>query len=284
MYPNLTDLHYFIEIAQLGSLTQAAGRLGLSQPTLSVAINRLEAILGTSLLQRSKKGVQLTPAGRTLLAQARKLIQDWEAVQSKALASHEEVKGQFTIGCHPAVAMYTLPDCLPALMQEHSELEIHLFHDLSRKVLDQVLNVKVDIGIVVNPTQHPDLIIKKVCDDVVTFWISDSHKAAPQDVVISDPDLLQTKDLLRKTKKAGFDFKRSIESSNLQVVAELAQSGCGIGILPTRVALKTGGLRRLKNAPILNDEICIIYRAESRKVLAIKTISNAIEKALKTEK
>lgn len=279
MYPNLNDLKYFIEVAQTGNVTQAAGRLGVTQPTLSVAMTRLEDSLGTSLLQRSKKGVQLTPAGRTLLAQAKKLIQDWEAVQTKTLASHDEVKGQFTIGCHASVALYSLPQVLPELILENPELEISLFHDLSRKVLDQILAVKADVGIVVNPIRHPDLIIKKVCDDEVTFWVSEK-KSAPQDVVISDPELLQTKDLMRKTKKGGFEFKRAIESSNLEVVAELTRAGCGIGILPSRVALRSGHLRRFKGAPVFHDEICIVYRGESRSVKAIKAIADKIHEGL----
>lgn len=280
MYPNLTDLRYFIEIAQVENVTQASIRLGVTQPTLSVALNRLEDSLGTRLLQRSKKGVQLTPAGRTLLAQARDLIQKWESVQAKTLASHEEVKGQFTIGCHPSVALYSLPQVLPELVLENQGLDIRLFHDLSRKVLDQIIAVKADIGIVVNPTRHPDLVIKKVCDDEVTFWVSDQKKTIPEDVIISDPELLQTKELIRKTKKLGYEIKRSIESSNLEVVAELTRAGCGVGILPARVAQRVGQLKRVKSAPVFKDEICIVYRGESRSVKAIKAIAEKIEQGL----
>ncbi len=280
MYPNLTDLRYFQEIAYTGHDTQAATRLGVTQPTLSVALVRLETSLGTQILQRSKKGVHLTPAGRTLLAYTKNLIQEWESVQTKALASHNEVKGQFTIGCHPSVAQYTLPQMLPQLLRAHQELDIHLYHDLSRKVIDAIIDVDIDIGVVVNPIRHPDLIIKKICEDEVTLWRSTG--SYNQDVMIADLELTQSQHILKRLKKVGLNPKRFIKSSNLEVIATLTKSGTGIGILPSRVAKQHKNLKPIPNSPVFKDEICIAYRMESRQIKAIQVISDALQIALKS--
>lgn len=279
MYPNLTDLRYFQEIAHTGNVTQAATRLGVTQPTLSVALVRLENSLGAKILQRSKKGVRLTPAGRTLLAHTKNLIQEWEGVQTKALASHHEVKGQFTIGCHPSVAQYTLPQMLPQLMRQYPELEIHLRHDLSRKVIDAIIDVSVDIGVVVNPLRHPDLIIKKVCEDEVSLWRS--TESYNQDIIIVDSDLAQSQHILKRLKKVGLNPKRLINSSNLEVIATLTKSGAGIGVLPSRVARQHGNLKMITGSPIFKDEICIAYRMESRSIKAIQILSKSLQEALK---
>lgn len=279
MYPNLTDLHYFLEIAHTKNVTQAATRLGVTQPTLSMALVRLENSLGAKLLQRSKKGVSLTPAGRTLLAHAKNLIQEWENVQAKALASHNDVKGIFSIGCHPSVALYTLPQMLPHLIQQNPELEIQLIHDLSRKIIDGIIAVNIDIGIVVNPIRHPDLVIKKICEDEVTLWRSEHHYN--HDVIIADEDLIQSQHILKKLKKTGLNPKRFIKSSNLEVVAALTKAGVGVGILPTRVAKHHGALKALSAAPRLKDEICVAFRMESRSIKAVQIISEAIQTALK---
>jgi DNA-binding transcriptional LysR family regulator len=280
MYPNLNDLRYFIEISQTGNVSQAAVRLGVTQPTLSQAVVRLENNVGAKLFQRSKKGMDLTPAGRTLVVQSRKLIQDWEAIQASALSSHSEVKGQYKVGCHPSVALYTLPQVFSEWMSENPELEIKLVHNLSRKILDGIISTEIDIGVVVNPVQHPDLIIKKACEDEVGLWAADKKKAPQnEDVLIADPDLLQTQDIMKKIKKAGYNFKRFIESSSLEVVAELTKSGAGIGILPGRVANRVGHLKSL-SGPKFKDEICIVFRAESRSIKTIQVLSQSIEKAL----
>lgn len=279
MYPNLNDLHYFLEIAQTGNVSQAAVRLGVTQPSLSQAVVRLENSVGAKLFQRSKKGMDLTPAGRTLVVQSRKLIQDWEAIQSSAVSSHSEVKGQFRVGCHPSVALYTLPQVFPQWLSENPGLEIKLVHNLSRKILDGIILAEIDIGVVVNPIAHPDLIIKKVCEDEVGLWASDKKKSYNEDVLIADPDLLQTQDIMKKIKKAGFQFKRFIESSSLELITELARNGAGVAILPGRVAKREGHLKSL-NGPKFKDDICIVFRAESRTIKTIQVLSQSIEKAL----
>lgn len=199
MIPSSTDLTYFLEVASLLNLSRAAETLGISQPSLTLAMQRLEASVGTSILIRQKRGVTLTKAGKQLLAHARSLLEQWDSIKSAALASTYEVQGCFTLGCHPSVALYSLPHFLPGLFQKYPNLEIQLHHDSSRKITEKVINLSIDIGIVINPVKHSDLVIKKIGDDVITFWRSNMN-AANEKVLICDPDLLQTQSLLKKLK------------------------------------------------------------------------------------
>ena len=132
--PNPSDLHYFIEVSSRENLSRAAERLGISQPSLSLAMQRLEDSVGTKLLNRSKKGVQLTKAGKSLLVHSRELLQKWEEVRSGALASEQLVQGTYRLGCHSSVAQYTLPLFLKNLLVKYPQLDIQLKHDLSRKI------------------------------------------------------------------------------------------------------------------------------------------------------
>lgn len=276
MLPSSSDLTYFLEIAHLGNLTHAANRLGVSQPSLTLAMQRLEQSVGTNLFIRSRQGVKLTKAGDRLLLEARKLMSQWEELRQHAIDSMNEIRGHFTIGCHPSVARYSLPLFLPALMHTHKNLEIGLEHDLSRNITHKVLALENDLGIVVNPAIHPDLIMKRVAEDVVTMWKSKNLKN--EDVLICEPSLLQTQKLQSKLQRGGFNFTRTIESSSLEVIAGLVDCGAGIAILPTRVALaENRDLIRVKNAPTLNDEIYLIYRVENRQVRAIQELSQAIQ-------
>jgi DNA-binding transcriptional LysR family regulator len=276
MLPSSSDLTYFVEIAQQGNLTHAANRLGVSQPSLTLAMQRLEHSVGTTLFIRSRQGVKLTKAGDRLLLNARKLMSSWEELRQQTVDSMNEIKGRFVLGCHTSVARYSLPLFLPALLESHAELEIGLIHDLSRNITHKVLALELDLGIVVNPTPHPDLVMKALAADVVTLWKSKTLKN--DDVLVCEPSLLQTQKIQTKLHRAGFHFKRFVESSSLEVIAGLVRCGAGMGILPTRVMqAESDDVVRVKNAPTLDDEIFLIYRVENRQVRALQALSQAIQ-------
>jgi LysR family transcriptional regulator, cell division regulator len=286
MMPSPSELQYFVEVAGTLNISRAAERLGISQPTLSLAIQRLEASLGVPLLIRNKSGVRLTQGGQKLVAQARHLIHEWERIRGDALKAESRITGRYTLGCHPSVAVYSLPSFLPRLLEENRELEIKLVHDLSRRITEDVISFKVDFGIVVNPVEHPDLVIKLLCRDEVTLWtgkgsrsVQDPHSG--EGVLICDPDLLQSQSLMKQISKKGMVFKRTVTSSNLEVVTALTAAGAGVGILPGRVAthVKALGLRPLgKDTPSFQDRICLVYRADAQKSQASREIARTIER------
>ncbi len=282
MMPSPADLTYFTEVANTLNVSRAAERLGISQPSLSLALQRLEYAVGAALLTRSKRGVALTQAGKQLLAHARQLLQAWDGVKAQALASVNEIQGTYVIGCHPSVALNVLPGFLPRLMAQHTKLDITLRHDLSRKVSEDVVSHKTDIGIVVNPVPHPDLVIHNLCRDEVTLWTA-AGKAVNKSVLICDPDLVQSQSLLKKLKKSGMAFSRTVTSGNLEVIADLTAHGGGTGILPARVAERARNkLQRVPKAPVFYDEHCLIFRVENKNVKSIQALSTAIRECFKT--
>ena len=233
MMPSPTELHYFLMVSDALNLSRAAERLGVSQPTLSLAIQRLENLCGTTLLIRAKSGVKLTRSGQKLAIQARILLNDWEKVRGEALQDEEEVRGRYTIGCHTSVAIFSLPHFLTSVMEEHRGLEIKLAHDLSRRITEDVISFKIDFGIVVNPWNHPDLVIKHLWKDEVTFWTAQKPSSlqdpySGEGVLICDIDLAQSQTLLKQMSKHQMKFRRVISSSSLEVVASLVEARAGI--------------------------------------------------------
>lgn len=288
MLPSAAELTYFLEVASTLNLSRASERLGISQPSISLAIKRLEQTIGTALFVRHKNGVSLTQAGKQLLLHARQLLQYWESTKSHALASQQEIQGCFNLGCHSSIAIYLLADVLPNLLEQYSKLEIQLKHDISRKITEEVVNLSIDIGIVINPFRHPDLIISSLGKDEVTFWAGKGKKKiqniyAKEAVILCDPDLVQAQTLLAKSKKLGVISKRIVATNSLEVVANLTANGGGIGILPARVvkSLYADKLKQVPKMPIYFDELCLIYRHENRNIQAIQTIVQAIKNCFK---
>ena len=264
------DLEYFLVVAETQNLSRAAERLGLTQPSMTVALRRLEDQMKTSLFDRSRKGVRLTRAGEKLALKTRSLLRDWEDLFQEVRDEAQKIRGVYRLGCHPSVAQYTLPQVLPILLKNEPELEIQLFHDLSRKITEAVISQNCDWGIVVNPVPHPDLVLKELAKDEVTLW--KSRDGANEDVLILDPSLKQTDEVMKKLKK--FPFRRQIASSNLDVIRSLVASGTGVGVLPHRVVglHNTQIVRWSKEAPIFHDRICLAYRLETRAWPATKAL------------
>jgi Transcriptional regulator len=289
MAPAFTDITYFIEVAQTGNISRAAERLGITQPSLSSAMKRLEDSLGVALFIRGRTGVQLTKAGKEFLGRGRLLLLNWEQLRADVNKKETEVSGQYVMGCHPSVALYSLSNFLPELIQKHPELEVKLVHDLSRKITEGVISFEIDFGIVVNPVRHPDLVINELCNDDVLFWTAAKPSSTQSlnsetGVLICDLNLIQVQKLIDDLQKKGQGFKRVIQSSNLEVITELTAAGVGVGILPQRVATRISA-QKLKplheNLPIFKDKICIVYRADAQKTQGSRIIIEAMKRSMR---
>lgn len=273
-----SDLHYFQEIAQTSNVSRAAERLGISQPSLSQAMQRMEHAVGEALFIRHKRGVTLTPAGHQLLTHARALLDLWDSIKAKTSASMHEIRGSYTIGCHPSVALYSLGAFLPRTLKQHTALDVRIVHDLSRKITEGVISSKIDVGIVVNPTKHPDLLIQNLATDEVTLWKSAKAKDANSDILICDQELTQSQTIMRKLDAGPVKISRFLYSNNLEVVCELCASGCGVAILPTRVAERAKSpLVKVTGAPVYKDQIAVVIRVENKPVAALRHLTNAIK-------
>lgn len=282
-------LHYFIAVAQAGSFTAAAKELSISQPSLSVAVKKLEAAVGTSLLHRSRSGVQPTRAGEILLDHSRRADQILETAVLEILALDEHPRGRFTIGAHESLAGYFLPGFMSSFFQEFPDVELELLNGNSRDVEDAVVARRIDVGLVVNPRRHPDCVVRSLFEDRVGLVASASltHKHSTEALLhgwplIHVPVLEQTRHILAEVGDARSG--RELTCSSMELVKSLVIDHVGIGILPYRVAsygLPAGRLVRLDNAlPIFDDVITLVRRYDmaitaGARVLLDRLLSHA---------
>lgn len=289
MLPSAHDLSYFLEVADTSNISRAAERLGIRQPTLSQALRRLENALGAPLFIRNRTGVQLTHAGKRLVVEARRLLEQWREVQAVAQREEVELSGRYSLGVHASVAMFTLPQILPKMLHTFPKLQLELAHDHSRKIVEDVVSFRLDFGLVVNPSLHPELTIKELYTDQVTLWVA-RHPTLLQKpetkeaVLVYDPNIPQAQQLLRQLDKARLSFGRTIETMNLELIAGLAAGGAGIGLLPTRVARNAQGnnIKPLSQTikPV-KDRHCLIFRADAQRSSASRTLSRWLQTHLK---
>ncbi|WP_199610268.1 LysR family transcriptional regulator [Flocculibacter collagenilyticus] len=286
MTPNYDDLTYFLEVVSTKNLSRAAERLGITQPSISAAMKRLEISLDTDILLRTRTGVQLTKAGEELLLYSQKFLADWDHIKQRVKRTEATLAGDFSFGCHPSVALYALPLLLSHLENTLPLLHFHFTHDLSRKITERIISYDIDFGLIINPIQHPDLVIQSILFDEVCLWTRKNPSLkqqvhSPECTLIFDPHLKQSQTVYKQLSSYRFN---EIHTNNLEVISALIESGQGIGILPTRVAHNDArSLMKEQALPYdsVRDELCFVYRGDKQSRHISRALGQEIQHALK---
>lgn len=281
---NIRDIEIFKELTITKNLTRASERLGLTQPTLSAWLVKLEEQLGAQLFIRSKKGLSLTDSGERLLEKSTEFSNSWKQLVQYVQTSSDAKKVVFRLGCHQTVALYSLPKILNKLLPNNSQIELSLKHDLSRHLTEDIISSRIDLGIIINPIPHPDLVIKHLGYDEVCFWSRTGD--ITQNTLVFDPDLKQSQTLLyelrkldkKKTKKEKLkkEILHQLTTSSLEVAALLAAEGLGTAILPTRLAKKYPQLKCISTLPSVQDELAIVFKAGFQKSPSARILIDTI--------
>jgi DNA-binding transcriptional LysR family regulator len=272
----ISDITNFVETSSCTTIIQGAKKLEISQPALSESLKRLETDLGFLLFYRSRSGIQLTPGGKVFLVKAQKAIQSLNE-----LDIHQDKENIFagrtiTVGCHPTVAQYSIPKALAYLKAKAPDYKIDLRHDLSRNIQAEIQRGHIDIGIVINPTEVPDLVIQHLATDVVGVWSAKGGE--DYDTIICNQNLFQTQSILKKWKDKP---KKIINTDSLELICRLADEKIGYAILPARAVQLTGAtLKQHSHLPVFKDEISLVYRPEFGKAPAEKITAEALKKAI----
>lgn len=272
----INDIENFVATQGCKTISEAANKLEMSQPALSESLKRLEEDLGYQILYRSRTGIQLTPSGQVFLKKTQNLM---ESIKDLEINLEQKIfSGRvLNVGCHATVAQYSLPATLKYLAENAPDYRLNLIHGLSREIQADIQRGKIDIGIVINPTPAPDLVIKKLAEDLVCIW--SGARSGHKNTLFCNLEMFQTQSILKKWQEPP---QKIISTQSLELIIRLVSEGLGLGILPTRVAnLSHLSIRAQKDLPSYRDEICIVYRPEFGKIPAEQLTIEAIKSAFK---
>lgn len=259
--PSPQEIEYFQVLKETCHITKSAQRLGLTQPTLSAALKRLEEKLDVSLFVRTKKGLEITPQGELFAVKSRDLLVSWSGIRTEIHSSTKLLKDYYDFGIHPSVAIICLPLSLPYLLKNYPSLNLKFHHGGSRLINEQIISKLIDFGVVVNPVKHPDLVLRKICDDEVKIFKIPESKS---DTIIYDPNMFQSLYIINKLKKRKKSYKNFLELESLELIRELGLAGVGDVILPSRVANKPGmpnAFKEVTKSPIFKDEFYFVWNS-----------------------
>ncbi|MCL1476220.1 LysR substrate-binding domain-containing protein [Marinobacter sp. M3C] len=240
---DLVTLKLFIAIHEEGKLSAVAEREHIALAAVSKRISDLEARIGSKLLYRRSRGVELTPAGHALLHHAFNILDAIKRLHADLSEYGEGIKGHVRIHANTSAVIAFLPQDLSVFAKIYPQIKIDLQERISTEVIDAVRNGLTDIGIFASHVDPDGLEIMPYRSDRLVLVVPDDHslaqrssisfkEAADQDFVGLQTDTSLQILLQEQTALAGKDLRMRIQVRSFDAICRMVHYGMGIGILP----------------------------------------------------
>jgi DNA-binding transcriptional LysR family regulator len=292
---NLRHLRAFVEVAQRGSFTQAADRLAISQPALTITIHQLEELTGVELFIRTTRKVSLSPDGEEFLPTAKRLIEDFDNAITSLCCSAERRSGVVNIAVLPSIAIKLLPRIIENFKQSNPDIKVQLRDDNARGVHRQVRRNEADFGLSNRWEDHPDLEFTPLFRDRVGVVCLPSHPLAQKtgpvswDKIKDHPFVTMSQDtgvnvLLNNTQGLPDSvYSPEYEVLTMAALAGIVEAGLAITALPAiavpRMTDSPLVFRELIN-PVIERQIYIITRKNQQLSKAAHVMRDLLTAAL----
>ena len=186
---DLDLLRSLVAVADAGAITEAANRLGLTQPALTRRIQHLEEEFGAPLLSRSRKGAELTDLGQLVEQEARVLIDRYESLKGEVSSQRSVAGGTIRIGGGATAVSYILPDAIAEFQREFPAVHFQVKEASSSEIASDVANGRLEVGLVTQPVRTAGLEIHNlVADDIVLIAAADNTLAHNRAIPVASLD------------------------------------------------------------------------------------------------
>jgi LysR family transcriptional regulator, hydrogen peroxide-inducible genes activator len=285
------ELRYLVAIAQEKSFGRAAQRCFVSQPALSVAIQKLEEELGTQLFERGKAEITVTPVGERIVEQAQKVLEEATRIRDIAQAGRNQLVGLFRLGVIYTVAPYLLPDLIPALNERAPQMPLEIEENLTEQLEVMLKSGRIDAAIIAMPFQPPGVATEFLYEEPFQVVMPLHHRWArrktiqPSELAAEHTILLNVGHCFRdQVLDACPELNRGdapvTRTNSLETVRNMVASGLGVSVLP-RDALTPKYHSRLVVSvpfakPVPSRRIALAYRKSFPRPDAIAAIRDAV--------
>jgi LysR family transcriptional regulator, hydrogen peroxide-inducible genes activator len=287
----LNELRYVVALAQERSFGRAAAKCFVSQPALSVAIQKLEDELGALLFERSKSEVTVTPVGERIVEQAQKVLEEAARIREIAQAGRNQLVGTLKLGVIYTVAPYLLPDLIPVLHDLAPEMPLEIEENLTENLDTSLRSGRIDAAIIALPFQPPGVVTEFLYEEPFQVVVPQGHKWAKRKSIT--PDELNAEHMI--LLNVGHCFRDQVldacpelnrgdapitRTTSLETIRNMVASGLGISVLP-RDALTPKYHSRLVvpvpfTKPSPSRRIALAYRKSFPRPAAIEAIRDAV--------
>ena len=294
----LTELRYIIAVAREHHFGKAAKACHVSQPTLSVAIKKLEEELGVSIFERGSSEVSLSPVGERVVQQAQQALEAADKVKQVALQGKNQLSGPLRIGAIYTIGPYVYPELIPLLRKTAPEMPLVVEENYTSVLTEKLKQGELDVIIIALPFREQSIVTQPLYDEPFVVLLPSSHPLTSRKTISSmqleDENVL----LLGKghcfrdhvleacpacVPKPGLigDLAHTIEGSSLETIRHMVVSGLGITVLPCTAAGAHSYSQRLLSIrrfsrPAPHRTVALAWRVSFPRTKVIDVINKAV--------
>jgi len=287
----LNDLRYAVAVAQERNFRRAAERSFVSQPALSLAIQRLEDELGVQIFERSRTEVTVTPIGSRIIEQAQRVIEEAGKVKEIARQGKDQLAGSLKLGVIYTVGPYLLPELIPILHKKAPQMPLDVEENLTAQLDILLRNGRIDAAVLALPFEAPNVAVLPLYDEPFTVVVPAEHPWARRTAIKAD-ELSREKVLMlasghcfsNQVAEACPELQRHgaeiLQGNSLETIRNMVASGLGITVLPASAASPRYRSALLKvipfKAPPPSRRIALAWRKSFARDKAIAVLADAI--------
>ena len=245
----LTDLRYLVALARERHFGRAAEKCHVSQPTLSVAVKKVEEELGVQLFERSASEVKITETGRRIVVQAEKVLMEATQIHEIAAAGKDPLAGPLRVGVIYTIGPYLLPRLIPRVHELAPRMPLIIHENYTARLVEVLKRGELDVIIISLPLEEAGIVAQPVYDEPFRVLMPAAHVWA-QGTQVDAQQLAQDQLLLLGAGNCFRDqvlevcptcrnlggLQRTLEGSSLETIRHMVATGLGVTVLPSSVA------------------------------------------------
>ena len=294
----ITQLHYVLAVAEQQNFTKAAQKVFVTQPTLSMQIQKLEDELDVLIFDRSKKPIELTETGKKIVQQARNIVNESDRIQDIVDQQKGFVGGLFRLGVIPTVMPTLLPMFLHNFIKKYPKVRLKIEELHTEAMIEKLREGHLDAGIAATPLEQENIKEQVLYYEPFVGYIPEGHRLHAKEKLEVDnlnlEDILLLEDghcfkdgilNLCKSTKAYDEDRFQLESGSFETMVKLANEGLGMTLLPYLHTLdikesEKKNLRMFKE-PVPAREVSLIYNKSELKMQIIEALRTTISGVVK---
>lgn len=294
----LTELKYIVAVARERHFGRAAEACFVSQPTLSVAIRKLEDELGVVLFERGGGEIGVTDVGLRIVAQAQKVLEEAAVLKEIARQGEDPLAGPLRVGVIYTIAPYLLPRLVPTQVEQTPQMPLVLQENFTTRLLELLRQGELDCAIVALPIPDTGLSIEPLYDEPFVVAVPAQHPWAARERIDAEELKEETMLLLgsghcfrdqvlevcpefARYSASSEGIQRSFEGSSLETIRHMVAAGIGITVMPASSLNLTGPEDRLLRyipfeKPVPDRRVVLIWRKSFPRPAAMKALATSI--------
>ncbi|MCF6223214.1 MAG: LysR substrate-binding domain-containing protein [Flavobacteriaceae bacterium] len=290
----ITQLKYVLAVAEYKNFTVAAEHSFVTQPTLSMQIQKLEDELNITIFNRKKKPIEITPIGEKIIDQAKLIVNESNRINDIVDQQKGFIGGEFKLGIIPTVMPTLLPFFLKSFLKKYPKVKLNIEELTTEEIVKKLSDGHLDVGIAATPLENEAIIERPLYYEPFVGFVSSDHRLFNRDFINEDD--LEIDDIL--LLEDGHCFKNSVinlcknsnnidklhfhlESGSINTLVKLSKEGLGMTLIPYlhTLDLAEQDKKYLKqfNNTVPAREVSLIYHKSQLKMQLIEALKNTID-------